>query len=31
ELRIDTVNNSPEEAAEVILGFMREKGLLNGE
>lgn len=30
ELRIDTVNNSPEEAAEVILGFMREKGLLNG-
>ena len=30
ELRIDTVNNSPEEAAEVILDFMREKGLLNG-
>ena len=31
ELRIDIVNNSPEEAAEVILDFMREKGLLNGE
>ncbi|MDX1292351.1 MAG: adenylyl-sulfate kinase, partial [Hyphomonas sp.] len=28
ELRIDTVNNTPEEAAEVILDFMREKGLL---
>ncbi|WP_276912464.1 adenylyl-sulfate kinase, partial [Hyphomonas atlantica] len=31
ELKIDTVNNSPEEAAEVILGFLREKGLLNGD
>ena len=28
ELKIDTVNNSPEEAAEVILGFLREKELL---
>ncbi|WP_370170148.1 MULTISPECIES: adenylyl-sulfate kinase, partial [Hyphomonas] len=31
ELKIDTTNNSPEEAAEMILGFLREKGLLNGD
>ncbi|MEE2921008.1 sulfate adenylyltransferase subunit CysN [Hyphomonas sp.] len=30
EIRIDTVDKSPEEAAEIILDFMREKGLLNG-
>ena len=28
ELKIDTVNNSPEEAAEVILNYLREKELL---
>ncbi|WP_370171636.1 MULTISPECIES: adenylyl-sulfate kinase, partial [Hyphomonas] len=28
ELKIDTTNNSPEEAAEMILNYLREKELL---
>ena len=29
ELRIDTVDRSPEEAAEEILGYLREHGFLS--
>lgn len=29
EIRIDTVNNTPEEAAQILLDYLTEKGVLN--